>query len=260
MQPEQPRRRKTYYGVSVGILMVKTFFRRFPGDIGNAETWDFPVQYRIVDEAVPGRMSNLHNAGLLEPFRKAAMELVEAGVDGIATTCGFLSIYQRELAEMLPVPVATSSLLQVPVVQRLIPARRRVGVLTYNAASLKGPYFDGVGVPDDTPVAGMPPNSRFVSSIRDGDDTVPFELLQEEVLDAAGRLLADHGDVGAIVMECTNLAPFSAAVHARYGLPVYDAVTLVNWFQAGLRPRAFARFATYRNSGGPFGHSSNGEA
>ena len=31
-------RRKTYYGVTIGILMVETYFRRYEGDIGNAAT------------------------------------------------------------------------------------------------------------------------------------------------------------------------------------------------------------------------------
>jgi hypothetical protein len=238
-QAAPSRRKKTYYGVSVGILMVNTFFRRFPGDIGNAETWSFPVQYRIVKEATAGRMSYLHDTDLLTPFAQAAMELIEAGVDGIATTCGFLSIYQRQLAEMLPVPVATSSLLQVPMVQRLIPAHKRVGVLTYNGETLKGPYFTGVGVPEDTPVGGMPHDSVFFRSIQAGDDTVSYAVLEQEVLEAAGKLLRDYPDIGALVLECTNLTPFSAAINARFGLPVYDAVTLVNWFHAGLRPRAF---------------------
>ncbi|WP_347222421.1 glucose-6-phosphate dehydrogenase [Mycolicibacterium poriferae] len=43
---------KTYFGVSVGILMVRTYFERYPGDIGNATTWDFPVSYKIVHDAV----------------------------------------------------------------------------------------------------------------------------------------------------------------------------------------------------------------
>jgi hypothetical protein len=233
------QRKKTYYGVTIGILMVKTHFRRFHGDIGNAETWSFPVQYRIVEDAVPQRMTEMHKSSLLEPFKKSAQELIEAGVDGITTTCGFLSIYQRELAEFCSVPVATSSLLQVPMVQRLIPARKRVGVLTYNGDSLSGPYFDGVGVAADTPVVGMPHSSAFFRSIRDGDDTVPYAVLREEVLAAAAQLLREHPDVGAIVSECTNLTPFSADISAEFGVPVFDAVSLVNWFHDGLRPRRF---------------------
>lgn len=232
-------RRKTYYGVSVGILMVRSYFERFLGDIGHAGTWDFPVQYRIVHDATPDRMTELHNVDLLDEFKAAAQELIDAGVDGITTTCGFLSIYQRELAEFCSVPVATSALLQVPMVERLIAPSKRVGILTYNATSLNGPYFEGVGVAPDTPVVGMPPDSEFVRSIRDGDNSVRFETLREEVLEAAARLLREHPAVGAIVSECTNLTPYSADISQRFGVPVYDAVSLVNWFHAGLRPRRF---------------------
>jgi len=232
-------RKKTYYGVSVGILMVRSYFERFLGDIGHAGTWDFPVQYRIVHDAIPARMTDLHNVDLLDKFKAAAQELIDAGVDGITTTCGFLSIYQRELAEFCSVPVATSALLQVPMVERLIPASKRVGVLTYNAASLSGRYFEGVGVAADTPVVGMPQDSEFVRSIRDGDNSVPFDTLRAEVLEAAGRLLRENPNIGAIVSECTNLTPYSADIADKFGVPVYDAVSLVNWFHAGLRPRRF---------------------
>lgn len=236
------RRKKTYHGVTIGILMVKTHFRRFPGDIGHAGTWPFPVQYRIVEDAVPARMTELHNASLLEPFKAAAQELIAAGVDGITTTCGFLSIYQSELAEACSVPVATSSLLQVPMVQRLIPSKRRVGVLTYDGKALNGPYLEAVGIAADTPVKGMAPDSNFVCSIREGDDTVPYGVLREEVLATAESLLREHNDIGAIVSECTNLAPYSADIADRLGVPVYDTVSMVNWFHAGLRPRRYAPY------------------
>ncbi|KRE24821.1 hypothetical protein ASE66_02595 [Bosea sp. Root483D1] len=219
--------------------MVRSYFERFLGDIGHAGTWDFPVQYRIVHDAIPARMTDLHNVDLLDKFKAAAQELIDAGVDGITTTCGFLSIYQRELAEFCSVPVATSALLQVPMVERLIPASKRVGVLTYNAASLSGRYFEGVGVAADTPVVGMPQDSEFVRSIRDGDNSVPFDTLRAEVLEAAGRLLRENPNIGAIVSECTNLTPYSADIADKFGVPVYDAVSLVNWFHAGLRPRRF---------------------
>ncbi len=232
-------KRKTYYGVTIGILMVKSHFRRFLGDIGHAGTWSFPVQYRIVQDAIPARMTDMHNVSLLEPFKKAAQELIEAGVDGITTTCGFLSIYQRELADFCSVPVATSALLQVPMAERIVPSGKKVGILTYNGEVLNGRYLEAVGVAADTPVLGMPQDSEFVRSIRDGDDTVPYDVLQREVLDSAGRLLEAHPDIGAIVSECTNLAPFSADISDRFGLPVFDAVTMVNCFHAALKPQRF---------------------
>jgi len=233
-------RNRTIHGVSVGILMVKTKFRRFVGDVGNGMTWDFPVQYKVVEDAVPSRMVDLHNSSLLEPFKRAAAELAEQGVDGITTTCGFLSIYQKELADSCPVPVATSSLLQVPLVQRLIPAGKRVGIITYSSALMNPAYLESVGVPLDSPIIGMDKNSEFARSIMEGEDAVPFDVVQEEVVQTAGRLIADNPDIGAIVAECTNMTPFSHAIVERYGLPVYDAVSMIRWFHSGLRPRRYA--------------------
>lgn len=229
--------KKTYYGVTIGILMVKTHFRRFPGDIGHAGTWPFPVQYRIVEDASAAGMMELHNGSLLEPFKKAAQELIDAGVDGITTTCGFLSIYQRELADFCSVPVVTSSLLQVPSAERMLPTGKRVGILTYNAEVLNGPYLTAVGIAPDTPVIGMPRDSEFVRSIRNNVDTVPYEVLRSEVLAAAGHLLEQHPDIGAIVSECTNLAPFTADISDCFGLPIFDTVSMVNWFHTALKPR-----------------------
>lgn len=232
-------RKKTYYGVTLGILMVKSHFERYLGDIGNAETWSFPVQYKIVEDAVPARMTDLHNSSLLEPFKRAADELIAAGVDGITTTCGFLSIYQRELADHCSVPVATSSLLQVPMVERMLPTGKRVGILTYNGDVLNGPYLDAVGIAQDTPVMGVPQDSNFVRWIKEGDNSVTFGTLRGEVVATAERLLEKHPDIGAIVSECTNLAPFTYDIAKRLGVPVYDTVTMVNLFHAGLKPRRY---------------------
>jgi hypothetical protein len=85
-------RKRTYYGVPIGILMLDTRFERFNGDIGNAQTWPFPVQYKIVRGAVPNKVvDTLNNRGLFQRFADAADELIAEGVDGITTTCGFLA-------------------------------------------------------------------------------------------------------------------------------------------------------------------------
>jgi Asp/Glu/hydantoin racemase len=88
----------------------------------------------------------------------------------------------------------------------------------------------------------MPQSSDFVRWIKHGDTSVPYETLRSEVLDVAKRFVSDHPEIGALVLECTNLAPFSADISEVVGLPVYDTVSLVNWFHAGLRPRRYARF------------------
>jgi len=51
--------------------------------------------------------------------------------------------------------------------------------------------------------------------------------------------VARHRDIGAIVLECTNMPPYAAALQAAVGMPVYDIYSMIMWLHAGLRPRVF---------------------
>jgi hypothetical protein len=240
-KPAMPVRKRNYHGVSIGILMLETHFERFNGDVGNAHTWPFPVQFRIVRGATPDRVTRPEGPDMLDAFKAAADDLIAGGVDGIATTCGFLALYQKELAAHCTVPVATSPLLQVPMVARVLPRGKHPAILTFSAESLTVRHLEAVGVDPATPVHGMPVGSEFQRSIRQGDASVPFAVLQREVLEAAGRIVEAHAGVGALVLECTNLAPYSRDIARLTGLPVFDVVTLVHWLHRSLRPEHFAQ-------------------
>ena len=228
-------RARSLHGVSIGILLLDTGFQRVPGDIGHAATWPFPVQYAMVQGATGARVAGPEAGGTLELFAQAAAGLAAMGVDGIVTSCGFLAVLQRELAARCPVPIATSSLLQIPMAQTLLPPGRTVGVLTPVAEALTPAHFQGVGVAGVPPVEGLPPDSLFKRDLL--ENRTAFDTAAHER--AARRLVGRHPEVGAIVSECANFPVHSAAVEADLGLPVFDTYTLVSWFHAGLRPRAF---------------------
>lgn len=234
-------RTRTIHGASIGILMLETHFERFVGDVGNARTWPFPVHYRIVKGATPDRVTRAEGPGMLDEFKAAADDLVAAGVDGIATTCGFLALYQAELARHCAVPVATSALLQVPTVARILPRGRRPAIVTFSAEGLTRHHLEAAGVDPATPIVGMPAGSEFQRSIRQGDPTVPFETLRREVLAVAAEAAHTAPDIGAIVLECTNLTPYSRDIAKATGLPVFDVVTLVHWLHRSLVPERFVQ-------------------
>lgn len=219
----------------VGILMLDTAFERLLGDIGHPDTWPFPVRRKIVRGATAGAATRLSDDRLLEPFIAAGLELADDGVDGITTSCGFLALYQGALADRLPVPVATSALLQIQCVQAMLPRDKTVGVLTFDAATLSARHLEAAGASGTTPVAGLDPASAFRADIL-GGSPASSAVREAEVLATAYRLRAGHPDLGAVVLECTNFAPHAAAVRTSLGLPVYDIITLITWFQAGLRP------------------------
>ena len=52
-------------------------------------------------------------------------------------------------------------------------------------------------------------------------------------------MVSRHPDIGAIVLECTNMPPYAFALREALGLPVYDIYSLITWLHAGLRPREF---------------------
>lgn len=242
--PRIARGGKSIYGAPLGILMLEARFPRIPGDMGNAHTWPFPVLYRVVRGATPERVVLQGARGLLPDFIAAAEELVALGAEAITTNCGFLSLFQRELAAAVGVPVATSSLMQVPWVQATLPPGRRVGVLTVNRAGLTPAHLAAAGVPLDTPIVGTEGGREFFRVlIRAEAVDLDVALAEQDILDAGRTLVAAHPEVGAIVLECTNMPPYAAALRAALGLPVFDIHSMITWFQAGLRPRRFPTHA-----------------
>jgi len=232
---------KTVYGASVGILMLETRFPRIPGDIGNAMTWPFPVQYRVVRGATPDNVVRGTPMERLADFIEAGRDLVAMGCDGITTNCGFLGVMQAEMAAALAVPVATSSLMQVPVVEAALPPGKRAGILTISAATLSPQLRAATGVAPDTPVIGTEAGRAFTRDILGDAPEIDFDACRLDLLEAAEALATQHPEVGAIVLECTNMVPYAADIRRATGLPVYSVYTLVTWFQAGLMPRRFAR-------------------
>ena len=230
---------KGLYGARVGILMLETKFPRIPGDMGNGLTWPFPVLYKVVPGATPDRVVRHKSQGLINAFLDAAAELVQLGADGITTTCGFLSLYQQQLAAHVRVPVAASSLMQIPLVERILPPGKRVGVLTVSAASLTPEHFVAAGANPQTPVVGTDNGREFSKVMLDEKHTLDAALAEQDIIDAGDALIAAHPDIGAIVLECTNMTPYARALADHLLLPVYSIYSFVTWFHAGLAPRDF---------------------
>ncbi|MBV2360628.1 aspartate/glutamate racemase family protein [Thalassococcus sp. CAU 1522] len=230
---------KAVYGAGVGILMLQARFPRIPGDMGNALSWPFPVHYRVVRGASPDRVVRQGAPGLLDAFIEAGRALVADGADGITTNCGFLSLFQPELSAALEVPVMTSSLMQVALVNRLLPPGKVAGVLTISASALTAEHLARAQVPEGTPIGTTEGGREFTRAILGDELTLDVELARQDNIDAARALIESHPEVGAIVLECTNMVPYAGDIRAATGLPVFSIYSAVTWFQQGLVPRRF---------------------
>ena len=200
---------------TLGILMLDTKFPRIPGDVGNPKTFDYPIRKLIVEGANPQSVVMKADPNLLEPFIRAARQLEAEGVTAITTSCGFLAMFQKEVAAAVNIPVFCSSLLQGGFIADQLPAGKVLGILTANSEKLTERHFKGVGLDRvDKVIYGM-------------QGTHFYHIF------VARNMVAEHPNVGAIVLECTNMPPYAKAINEATGLPVYDITTLANYVMDG---------------------------
>lgn len=204
---------------TLGILMLRTRFPRPVGDIGNPESFACPVVYRTVEPATPRTVVRGDPSSLLPLFLVAARELVEAGATILSTSCGFLSLFQRELAAAMPVPVVTSALLALAELER--PA-----VLTIEAANLRASHLEAAGASADVPVFGLD-ETHFSRAIMEDAPTLDVERARAEHVAAALALVRAHPETTDVVLECTNMGPHAGAIEAATGRPVHSIVSLL---------------------------------
>lgn len=226
-------------GADVGIILLDTDLPRPVGDVGNGRTFSFPVHYEVTPSAAPEQVVEFAAAGLLRRFVDTGRRLVDRGARALTTCCGFLAIYQRELADELGVPVASSSLLQVPLALRVVAQGKRVGLITVNGATLTPAHFEGAGITDAdlarVTVIGLEHTEHFYPVIIGGQGDLDVRRAEAEVVDAANRAIEREPDIAAFVLECTNLPPYSAAIRAATRRPVWDALSLIEWLEGGVR-------------------------
>src|SRR5690606_36144248 len=135
-------------------------------------------------------------------------ELQEMGVSAITTSCGFLALFQQEIQRQIQVPFLSSSLLQIPWLFALLPPDKRVGVMTIEKGALTDNHFRAVGIQDRErlDVIGMDEvDGYFNRQILGNQLELDVQRAADEHEAAARVLLERNPDIGAIVLECTNM-------------------------------------------------------
>ena len=65
------------------------------------------------------------------------------------------------------------------------------------------------------------------------------EALRNDLVDVVRRLYDKHPEIGAVLLECSDLPPYAASIHAATGLPVFDFITLINWVHSAVVKRTY---------------------
>ena len=221
------RKTQSWYGESIGILILDAAYPCVPGNGGNATSYPFPVRYHEVEGASIDRLLNQCDPSLVTPFIEGALALQARGVKAVTGACGFMAIFQQEVASVLEIPVFLSPLLQIPFMVQI--TGRPAGVITANAERLTTAHFRACGIAEETPIhiAGMERQPEFRTAILEEKGTLDSALIEEEVSAVAAALVERHPEIGAILLECSDLPPYAKAVQRVTGRPVFDFNTMI---------------------------------
>ena len=228
------------YGYSVGILLLDFRGAFVPGDVGNATTYGYPVLFKTVPGASSARIFR-GDPELERAVIECAQELEAQGVKGISSDCGFFVNYQDVVAKAVGVPVFLSSLIQVPLVASFVGKSRSIGVITADSRALGNRVLELSGVDPDRHVVvrGLQDQPNFAYSALGEGDTLDTDAIEAETVEVAKEMVADNPDMGAIIIECSMLPPYSKAVQEETGLPVFDFINMIDYCQRGTHQQAY---------------------
>jgi hypothetical protein len=236
-----------YHGAPVGILMFEraadAYYRPLiPGSVGNASTWTVPARYKTMYGVNFSRIIGPRADEAADDVVKCAKELVREGAQLITSSCGFMIRYQDVLRAAVDVPVLLSSLVLGPFLERVLPQGKALGIVTADAPSLTPELLKIAGItmnPERVVIAGLEKCHVFASTWLTNTGDFDYDATEKEVLDTTIALVKKRPDIGMLLLECSELPPYAAAVQRATGLPVYDYTSMVEFFSQGLIRKPF---------------------
>ncbi|MBW1954330.1 MAG: aspartate/glutamate racemase family protein [Deltaproteobacteria bacterium] len=237
------RKGQTSSGEAIGILLLETSVPFIPGDVANATTYPFPVRFQKVEGFTVARAIG-KDPSVLEAMIEAAEDLVAQGVRAVTGDCGFMAIHQNVLAEKIRIPVFLSSLLQIPFITGLFTDTGKVGIITADAGSLDSRLLKSIGIenPEKLVIVGLENQPHFYDFAIKETGVLDTDKVEKEVVAAARHLTTRNPDIRALLLECSLLPPYAAAVQEAVDLPVFDYITMIRFVFSAVVQKRYSGF------------------
>lgn len=231
-------------GYTIGILIQDVHYPLIPGNVANASTYGYPVRMEIVKGANQKRVHS-HDETLINDIKEACQRLEEQGVRAITGACGYFGHFQKEAAKAVDIPVYLSSVMQIPWIRAGLKDEDEIGILCADADSFTDHLLDQCGVGEDDKsrcrIAGAGDLPEF-SALLERRGSFDNRLMEEELVSLALKLKREHPQIRAMLLECSDMPPYSAAVQKAVNLPVYDYITMIDFVHAAVAHRPFYGF------------------
>ena len=237
---------RNVFGVTIGLVQMHVNLAMIPGNMSNGTTFDFPILYRRMNaEDVADVMAEVPTKNFGDAIVEAAQWLELQGVRAIMGNCGFFGGYQNVVKERINVPFFSSSLMMLPMMVHSMPGNKKVGVITANGPNLiKTQAVENCNLSLEDKenrivIMGCENGEEFSTAIMANTGVYNPAKVEQEIVDVANQMLRENDDIGAILLECTELSPHATAVQDAVRMPVWDYTTLTKWIYSGCIRRPF---------------------
>jgi Asp/Glu/hydantoin racemase len=206
------------------------------GNSTNPSTYKCPVVFSRIEGATTKTILDEPDPAVHERMLQTARKLCGEGAAAITTSCGFNVILQKRLSEEVRVPVFSSSLMQAPWVLSMLGGGAEVLVITAKGSALSSGHLSAAGIKDASRchVYGLEKNSEWNKIFSSPRDEIDIGAVRLEILHTVETAILRHPKAGAIILECTDLPPFSGVIREKTGLPVFDFVTMLRWVEMSI--------------------------
>lgn len=212
-------------GFAIGIIAVHLLYPKLPGNVANATTYPFPVLYKEVDFPIERLFEG--DPAIREVIIEAAKELERQGVRAIIGACGYFAHFQREVAQAVDIPVFLSSLCQLPMIKTGLSEKKSIAIFAASGDNIDDALLKKAGTDKERLVIENIGSLTSFAPIRWGKTTLDNGKLTKELCETAKALVDKRPDIGAILLECSDLPPYAKAIQSVTGLPVFDFNTMI---------------------------------
>ena len=227
-------------GFALGIVAVELDYPKVPGNVVNATTFDFPVMYKKVSFDIEQLFAG--DPTIKTQVVEAAKALEQEGARAIIGACGYFAHFQKDIAAAVGVPVFMSSLCQLPTIKAWLPEDRKIAVFAADGDSLTTELLAQVSADSNQLVVVNVGGMESFAPIRWGKGPLDNGKLEDDLVALARCTCTEHPEVDAILLECSDLPPYAAAIQRATGLPVFDFITLAKWVESAVVQRPYYGF------------------
>ena len=231
-------------GYTIGILLQDVHYPIIPGNVANACSYDYPVRMEIVSGADQSRVHKA-DASLLPSIIDACNKLTKQGVRAIAGGCGYFGNFQKDVSDAVDVPVYLSSIIQLPWIKAGLKKDDEIGILCADIDNTKAHLFEQCGVPgsilERCHIAGAGHLPEF-SALLERRGSFDNSVIEHELVALSAGLLKDHPNIRALLLECSDMPPYSHAIQRAVRLPVYDFMTMIDFVHKAVAQKPYYGF------------------